>query len=173
MMFLLLSLLMTAPLPPSSRIQAALGEQSVKLLLGSRGAEVGWLRVRPALEAEQATLSSSQRVVGYPPTERLVAVDREKAGRLTELLLRDDSYSFGRRMRCANQRLIGMRFLDGGAEFAIGVPCYQAFWAFRRDGRVERSGEAFSKVATEAIKAIVRTELEQSGERTAGEKKRR
>ena len=173
MMFLLLSLLMTAPLPPSSRIQAALGEQSVKLLLGSRGAEVGWLRVRPAVEAEKATLSSPQRVVGYPPIGKLVAVDREKAGRLIEILLRDDSYSFGRRMRCANQRLIGMRFLDSGAEFAIGVPCYQAIWAFRHDGRLDRAGEAFSEAATESIKAIVRAELEQSAGRTAGEKKQR
>jgi hypothetical protein len=131
------------------------------------------LRVRPAVEAEQATLSSAQRVVGYPVTGKLVAIDREKTGRLIEILLRDDSYSFGRRMRCANQRLIGIRFLDGGAEFAIGVPCYQAFWAFRRNGRVERAGEAFSEAATEAIKAIVRTELEQSVERTAGKKKRR
>jgi hypothetical protein len=172
-MFLLLSLLLTAPLTSSPRIRAVLGEEPVKLLLESRGAEVGWLRVRPALEAEQVTLSSPQRVVGYPPTGKLVAVDREKAGRLIEILLRDDSYSFGRRMRCANQRLIGMRFLDSGAEFAIGVPCYQAFWAFRRHGKVERAGEAFSEAATEAIKAIVLAELEQSAGRTAGEKKRR
>ena len=41
------------------------------------------------------------------------------------------------------------------------------------NGRVERAGEAFSKAATESIKAIVRTELEQSAERTSGKKKRR
>ena len=52
-------------------------------------------------------------------------------------------------------------------------PIYQAIWAFRRDGRVERAGEAFSETATEAIKAIVHAELEQSAGRTAGEKKRR
>jgi len=172
-MFLLLSLLMTAPLPPSSRIQAALGEQSVNLLLESRGAEVGWLRIRPAMEAEKATLASPHRVVGYPTIGKLVAVDREKARRLIEILLRDHSYNFGLRMRCANQRFIGMRFLDSGAEFAIGVPCYQAIWAFRRDGRTERSGESFSEAATEAIKAIIDAELEQSLGRTTGKKKQR
>jgi hypothetical protein len=65
-----------------------------------------------------------------------------------------------------------MMFLSG-AEFAIGVPCYQAIWAFRRDGRAERAGEAFSEAATEAIKAIIGAELEQSAGRTAGEKRRR
>lgn len=142
----------------SSRIAEALGTESVAAAENGGPVDVGALRLVSADEADRRTFAKD-RIVGYPIVGAIVTLSPEQRAHLGKVLVQDDSYAFDARMRCANRRLLGARFSVARLEFALGLPCNQAFWAFRRDGKVEHWGAVMTPAAAEKIIALIDSAL--------------
>jgi hypothetical protein len=137
------------------RITSALGTEVVQSLVAAIGAEAAWLRVIPVGEAERQALGAQNRIVGYPIVTALRSIVPSDASRLLDVLIRDDSYDFELRLRCVNKRLLGVRFLvTPPVEFALGTPCNQAIWTFKRADKTERWGALLSDKAAESIRLM-------------------
>jgi hypothetical protein len=141
------------------RVTAGLGTDVVQSLGVPVAAKAAWLRVVAASEAERHALNAPDRITGYPVAGALRPVAPPDTTRLLGILFRDDSYDFDIRLRCANKRFLGVRFLAmAPVEFALGTPCNQAIWAFRRTGKVERWGAILSDRAAASFRSLLATD---------------
>jgi hypothetical protein len=141
--------------PPEARAQrvtSGLGRQTLQSLDGFDRAEAARLRVVAVSEAERNTFKTADRIVGYPADTPFRSVAAPNTARLLEILTRDASYDFDIAIRCANSRLVGIRFLTAPAvEVAIGTPCNQVIWAYHSVGGTGRWGAVLSKEGADAL----------------------
>jgi hypothetical protein len=134
------------------RVTAGLGRQTMQSLDGFNRAEAARLRVVAVSEAERNTFKTADRIVGYPADTPFRSVAVPTTARLLDILTRDASYDFDIAIRCANSRLVGIRFLTAPAvEVAIGTPCNQVIWAYRSGGGTGRWGAVLSKQGADAL----------------------
>lgn len=138
-----------APQRLDTYVRAQLGPDATEVVERASRVLVGRLRVVSAEEAESASLKSADRIAGYPVDGDLAVLPREEARPLAELLLDPAAYVSGFR-RCRNAYLIGLRFILGGkaVEFALGMDCQQALWAFASDRGPKRLGYSLGHEAT-------------------------
>ena len=138
--------------PRAESIRAQLGPRAVEVVDHATRVLIGRLRVVGAEEAERTSLEDTNRVAGYPAEGDLTVLSREEALSLANLLLEPTSYAKGLR-RCRNSYWIGLRFVRGDAkvEFALGMDCQQALWAFATEQGPKRFGETMAKEATDRV----------------------
>jgi len=146
----------------SARIAAALGSEIAGALRAAARADAARLSVIGVAEAERRTFGAG-RIAGYPVRGRVRAVPAKSLAALVGTLLDDGSYDFDTVIRCRNSTFVGARFQaapqehgqerEQELELALGQPCNQAVWAFRKRGgaAIERRGALLSPNAAAAV----------------------
>jgi hypothetical protein len=143
-----------------SRVGAALGPEIVAALQAATRADTAKLAVIGVAEAERRTFAAPGRIAGYPIRGPVRAVAAQPLAAAVGTLLRDDSYDFETLVRCRNSSFVGARFATAPVEveLALGKPCNQAVWAFRKGGArgpIQRWGGLLSPQAAAAVMAAL------------------
>ena len=135
-----------------SQLKDQLSDTKTIVLQASR-IESARLIVVNAEEAKSRALKSTDRIAGYPIEGEFVKVSNTDAQKLIQLILDDENYA-AVRQRCRSTYLMGLRFTSDTkiVEFALSMPCQQAIWASKADGKVEYYGAV---LGTQAAKEIV------------------
>lgn len=104
----------------------------------------------------EKNILSANRIAGYPIAGELSTLAVGDGVDLARIVLDSGNY-FEMWKRCANQSMVGIRFSKGDdvVEFALGVPCQLALWAYRENRGTRLWGEYFSVKATEKLTAIL------------------
>lgn len=146
------------PDPNAVHVRDNLDQRAVALILNAAQVEAAHMRVGPARDAERQTLQVLNRIMGYRIEGRIRPVAQDAMQPLTELVLADSSYTAaGPEARCANTSFVGLRFNNNNekAEFALGIPCNQAFWGSAPEGRVTRWSSNMTPAAAAQVIAAV------------------
>lgn len=118
--------------------------------------ETARLKVIGAQDAQNNALRSTDRIAGYPIESTLMELKTSDEDKLVKLIL-DDKNCATVRQRCRNQYLLGLRFTKNKqiAEFALGMPCQQALWAFIVDDKIQYYGTVLGTETTQKVIAIL------------------
>jgi hypothetical protein len=146
------------PARTPTRVEAALGAETVATIRSPARVLVGRLGIEGVLQAEQKALQDESRICGYPISSKLRPLQPEEAASLGALLLADESYQFDLERRCKNARNLGARFEGSNGERVeaiLGVPCDQLRFSWRRAGAVEQWGSITTEEASAEIAAII------------------
>lgn len=100
--------------------------------------DVAQLRIVNAESVISNALTSSDLIAGYPIQSQTKSLSQDDTKELASIILNPQHYA-DILQRCVNKSLVGVRFTKNKeiAEFAYGMPCQQAFWAFKVDGKVQ------------------------------------
>ncbi|MCA9659258.1 MAG: hypothetical protein KC486_13010 [Myxococcales bacterium] len=133
-------------------LRESLGE-AASVVERATDVEIARLRVIAALHAQVGRLKSDTTIAGYPIEGASRPLDQGTRTQLVDTLLDDSNYQWGFARRCANDYLIGLRFTTAAAkvEFALGMPCEQAFFVFTADDGVTSTGQIMTTAAAQRI----------------------
>ncbi|MEZ4453039.1 MAG: hypothetical protein R3B09_26500 [Nannocystaceae bacterium] len=128
--------------PREGTIRARLGAPRAAMIASATDVKIARLRVIGARQAQDRRLADAATIAGYPIEGELRALDEATRRRVVDLLLEDSNYDWELARRCGNDFLVGLRLREGDAtvEFALGMPCEQAFFVYAEGDAITSFG---------------------------------
>lgn len=119
--------------------------------------ETACLKTVAASESRKHAFKTTDRIVGYPITDPLKAIDSDSSQQLATLLLDKTNYA-DVRQRCANQYFHGIRFHRDHdlVEVAIGVPCNQVLVVFPAGNETKWWGGVLGTSSANKVLSLVK-----------------
>ncbi len=138
-------------------LRESLGE-AASVVESALDVKIARLRVIGALHAQIGRLQSEATIAGYPVEGAAQTLDQAARATIVDTLFDDASYQWGLARRCANDYLIGLRFTTPAAkvEFALGMPCEQAFFVFATGDEVTSIGHVATTAAAQRVVEVAR-----------------
>lgn len=135
----------------TNNLSYALGDNE-NIIIHSTTAVIGKLKVSSAVDAQNNALKDNKLIVGYSIVGDTSVLNEKNKSKIIKTLLNNNNY-ISTHIRCLNKYFLGIRFLDDNhkVEFALGMPCQQAIWVFKKDNKTESWGANLTNNATKEV----------------------